>query len=204
VCKARGIDGEQRFSNCELDCRDGRIFRINPPTRGLIHFRPRDGLVDRVNDGVIQKAKGCCCIRNGSIIRRAINIVTVDHGGGRVEHPTSLGRIDGCVDDVGFIDAGPGGVDNAEAEKPIGIAFTQHHGEERLIDEALLDEVLNWCLQLSWIDLVKGWERETKEAIVETPIQENGVELGCNLDSLSGQCDVTELDGIGVDVATCA
>jgi hypothetical protein len=95
IPKVLGIDGEQIRANCELDRRDGRIIRINPPACSIVQLRSRDSVVDRIDGCTVQDAERSSRI-NDSLVGGPVYLRPVDCSDSRVYFPESLRLIDRC------------------------------------------------------------------------------------------------------------
>ena len=71
------------------------------------------------------------------------------------------------------------------------------------VDELLADKVLNRSSNWLGLDGVDRGPSKTEETIVAVVLEEARAQLLSELDSLSGDSEVANGDGIGVDVARC-
>lgn len=193
------VDGELSVSDGKShsgNCGGGRIY---VSSLGIVELGSADALVNSVDGGVVEKAKSCSSVGNGSV-SRAVDCCAVDGGRGATEHPEALRAIDGSVNDVAVGDTGLDRVDNSEGVKAVGITLVEGNGEETLLDNTLVDHVFNRGCLRGGRDGVQGGPREAEKAIGALALRELGGELLSELDGLGRNGDGTDLDGVVVDV----
>jgi len=182
-------DGKQVIANGELH--NGELVGGHARREGVsllcgIVRGARDGGVDSLAGGVVNKSKGSARISDGGIAR-ASNAGAVDAGGGGVEHPEALGVIDGSVDgllarssDGGLVDVTKG-VEGDALVWVTGIAPRAEVGGEELLilgNIVLSDHILHRGLGGSGSDSVDGPPGKPEKPITNARGELGGESLG--------------------------